>query len=77
MKKIKLTTLIEFQAFSLPRKFLNNWHKYTYIQMSKSQDRPCNQNRDILCAKFVHIHKVMVNAKFQSSKPFGFKHKDF
>ena len=30
-----------------------------------------------LCAKFVDVHKVMVNTKFQSFKPFGFKHKDF
>ena len=44
--------------------------------MSKSQDRPCYEARDILCAKFIDVHKVMVHAKFQSSKPFGFKHKD-
>ena len=30
-----------------------------------------------LYAKFVDVHKVMVHAKFQSSKPFGFKYKDF
>ena len=45
--------------------------------MSKFQDRPCNETRSILCAKFVDVHKVMVHVKFQSSKPFGFKHKDF
>ena len=30
-----------------------------------------------LCAKFVDVQKVMVRAKFHSSKPFGFKDKDF
>ena len=45
--------------------------------MSKSKDMPCNETRGIMCAKFVDVHKVMVYAKFQSSKPFGFKHKDF
>ena len=30
-----------------------------------------------LCAKFVDVYQVMVHAKFQSSKPFGFKHEDF
>ena len=45
--------------------------------MSKSQDRPCNETRGISCAKFVHVHKAMVHAKFQSFKPPGFKHKDF
>ena len=30
-----------------------------------------------LCVKFVDVHKVMVHAMFQSSRPFGFKHKDF
>ena len=45
--------------------------------MSKYQDRPCNETTGFLCAKFVDVHKVMVHAKFQSSKPFEFKHKDF
>ena len=30
-----------------------------------------------LCAKFGDVHKVMVHAKFQSSKTLGFRHKDF
>ena len=41
--------------------------------MSKSQDRPCNETRGILCAKCVDVHKVMVHAKFRSSMPFEFK----
>ena len=59
------------------QKISSNWLKYTFIQMFKSQDRPCNETRGILCAKFVDVYKVMVHAKFQNSKPFGFKHKDF
>ena len=41
--------------------------------MSHSQYRPCNETRDILCAKVVDVHMVMIHAKFQSSKPFGLK----
>ena len=60
-------------GFRLPRKFSYNWLTYTYVKMSKSQDRTCNETRGILCAKLVDVHKMMVHAKFQSSKPFGFK----
>ena len=30
-----------------------------------------------LCAKFVDVDMVIIHAKFQSSKPFWLKHKDF
>ena len=31
--------------------------------MSKSHDRLCNETRDILCAKFVDVHKVIVRCQ--------------
>ena len=55
----------EYEKDKAHRKFSYNWLTYTYVQMSKSQDRPCNETRCILCAKFVDVHKVMVHAKCQ------------
>ena len=61
-----------------PEFFLYNWLTYTYVQMSKYQARPCNETRGIIVVcKIWDIQKVMIHGKFQSSKPFWFKHKDF
>ena len=77
MKNRKLTTLIEVQALRLPRKFSYSWLTYTYVQMSKSQDRPCHETRSILCAKFVDVHKVMVHASFKAPSLLGSNMKIF
>ena len=77
MKKRKRATLIEVQTLRLPKRFSNNCLSYTYVQMSKIQGSACNTPRDIFCAKFVKVHKVMLNAKYHSAMPFGFKHNDF
>ena len=47
-----------------------------YKCLSTSTGPVMRPGASFLWAKFVGVRKVMVHAKFQSSKPFGFKHKD-
>ena len=44
-----------------------------HLQTCKSLDRACNDPRGILCAKFVEVYEVMLDAKYHRDRPSGFK----
>ena len=48
-----------------------------YVHTYKPRGRACHDPRGLLYAKFVKVHKVIIRAKYHSSRPFEFNHKDF